>query len=113
MGSIHHEKTFQDVINRFWSKVKKGNLDECWERSGSDNGNGYNQLKIKGVPILSHRFSWIIHKGQIPNGLKILHKCDNRRCVNPNHLFLGTQLDNIRDMINKGRRIKKWSSRRV
>lgn len=51
----------------------------------------------------AHRISWLIHRGPIPSGMLVLHSCDVRRCVNPKHLFLGTQLDNLRDMATKGR----------
>lgn len=64
---------------------------------------GYGLIRINRKNILSHRFSWGIHFGRIPEGLCVLHECDNRRCVNPNHLFLGTNQDNVDDKVNKNR----------
>lgn len=93
---------------RFWEKINIGNEDECWEWTASCSSDGYGQMwrgkDIKGH-LSSHRFSWELHNGRIENGFFVLHKCDNKLCVNPNHLFLGTQLDNIRDMDMKGRRV--------
>lgn len=64
---------------------------------------GYGQLKVNGKEVTAHRVSYMIHKGPIPKGLYVLHTCDVRSCVNPDHLFLGTQKDNIHDMMKKGR----------
>jgi hypothetical protein len=60
-------------------------------------------VKLAGRSMLSHRVSWVEANGPIPDGLCVLHRCDNRACVRPEHLFLGTHLDNIRDMMAKGR----------
>ena len=67
-------------------------------------GKCYRRLHGEGY---AHRWSWVIHNGPIPGRMQVLHKCDVRHCVNPEHLFLGTQLDNIRDMDRKGRRVRK------
>lgn len=64
---------------------------------------GYATMRFKGNRIKVHRASWIAHNGDIPDGLLILHKCDNRKCINPDHLFIGTQQDNMDDMKTKGR----------
>lgn len=94
---------------RFWSKVQKMSKDNCWEWTGFRNDNGYGYMQVYGKNIRprkkigAHRMSYIIHFGDIPKGFCICHKCDNRNCVNPNHLFLGTYNDNIQDMIKKGR----------
>lgn len=95
--------TFDDIVKRFWSKVCKEDTNECWMWIGCVNGSGYGSFKTSYKSNMAHRFSWELVNGKIPNGLEILHKCDNRLCVNPNHMDIGTSKDNMRDMINKGR----------
>lgn len=93
--------------NRFWSKVKTRGDDDCWVWTASTFGKKpylYGSFKLDGHRQKAHRVSWILSRGKIPRGLNVLHKCDNPLCVNPNHLFLGTFLDNTIDMIRKGRR---------
>lgn len=85
----------------FWKKVDK--TDSCWNWLACKDKLGYGQFWFNGKTILAYRASWMINKGQIPKNLCVLHKCDNPPCVNPNHLFLGTRQDNMRDMMNKGR----------
>jgi hypothetical protein len=92
---------------RFWKNVKKGHQDECWEWKGPKNLDGYGDILIERKHIGAHRVSYEIHCGPIPNGLWVLHKCDNPPCCNPNHLFLGTARDNIHDMMSKGRSSNK------
>lgn len=96
-------------VDRFWSYVKVGNPDECWEWIGSMKPQGYGQMQIDGKLVYAHRYSWFIHYGKLDKGIQVHHKCDNRKCVNPNHLWLGVQKENIADMIAKGR--QNWKNR--
>jgi hypothetical protein len=75
----------------------------CWEWIGSPARAGYGRLKIGRRYEFAHRLSWRLHHGAIQDGLCVLHKCDNRICVNPDHLFVGTIQDNTDDMMRKGR----------
>ena len=96
--------TANDLV-RFWEKVNKNNQDQCWAWVGGlrSQKDKYGSIKINSKAYLPHRISWIIHNKVIPDGLCILHKCDNRLCVNPDHLFLGTRQINTQDMVHKNR----------
>jgi hypothetical protein len=75
----------------------------CWLWIGADDGHGYGQLNIGGKVIKAHRAAWELKVGPIPSGLNVCHKCDTPPCINPDHLFLGTRGENIRDAFAKGR----------
>ena len=96
------------VEDRFWSKVRKADGDGCWEWMGARVKTGYGQIGRSRTRqlIATHRLSWELYRGAIPSGLCVCHRCDNPRCVRPDHLFLGTQADNIHDMVAKGRHRK-------
>ncbi len=100
--------TREQSIDLFSAKFSKG--DGCWEWTASRNRNGYGNFRSRTFfpgELLAHRISWLIHKGDIPAGLQVLHNCDNPCCVRPDHLFLGTMVDNMKDMAAKGRHATK------
>lgn len=97
----------QKDIKRFWKKVLVYGENHCWEFQGCKLKNGYGRISINGKVELAHRVSWKISNNEIPEGMCILHKCDNRICVNPNHLFIGTKKDNAEDRDKKGRQASR------
>jgi hypothetical protein len=89
------------IYSRFWSKVQI--TDGCWLWAGGKTRSGYGGFWLNNRTLPAHRVAWELTNGPIPEGLFACHKCDVRACVNPGHLFLGTQLDNMRDKLAKGR----------
>ena len=76
----------------------------CWQWQGANEGQfGYGGITVNKKRIMAHRYSWVLYNGDITGDLCVLHKCDNPKCVNPDHLFLGTQKENMEDCKNKGR----------
>jgi len=82
---------------RFWSKVDIKGPDDCWNWKAALRGE-YGSFYLTRIERYAHRAAWILTNGEIPKGMDVLHKCDNKKCVNPNHLYVGTQVDNWRDI---------------
>lgn len=98
---------------RFWSKVDVGDVTECWKWQAGKIGGGYGKFTIHHRQRQAHRVAWVLTYGPIPEGLCVLHKCDNPGCCNPYHLFLGTHADNMADALHKGRLARKLTEEDV
>ncbi len=110
-GCAKHCAKARPLYEVFFRHVKKEEC--CWTWTGSLGKWGYGHFRVDSKTMLAHRVSWMLHNGEIPNGLFVCHHCDNPKCVNPEHLFLGTHQDNIDDMMSKGRYVsgvkgKNW-----
>ena len=90
------------LTERFWAKVNK--TADCWLWTKGKSGQRYGSFDCDGKTLRAHRVSWVLHFGPIPDNLCVCHKCDTPLCVRPDHLFLGTNLDNVRDREKKKRR---------
>ena len=101
------------TVDRFMSKVAVNGDSGCWEWTAFKDKDGYGFLRVKGKGWKAHRFSYELFKGPIDKGLNVCHSCDNPECVNPYHLFQGTQSDNMKDMTSKGRRTVKFDEKTV
>ncbi len=90
---------------RFEEKYIPEPMSGCWLWVGATGPNGYGHMGFNGKYLSSHRVSFELFKGAIPKNICVLHKCDNKACVNPDHLFIGTHKDNYEDMVKKDRRV--------
>lgn len=88
-------------MDRFWSKVDKSG--DCWVWTAAVSSKGYGRFKLNGKLVSPHRLAWEWANGPIPDGLVVCHECDNPPCVNPAHLKLGTQSQNMLDCVSRGR----------
>lgn len=91
----------RSFADRFWSKVDK--TDSCWLWTGAVNDHGYGQVYVNGKLAYAHRVALVLSGRQVPPGMFACHHCDTPNCVRPDHLFIGTNADNMRDCANKGR----------
>ena len=99
----------------FWKRVEIKGSDDCWPWQNSIQANGYGGLSYRGKMYRAHRLAWILKNGKIPkhnsaHGICVCHTCDNKRCCNPNHLFLGTHTENMMDKVAKGRQHRMTGS---
>lgn len=91
------------LADRFWEKVNIGLPDECWEWTAYRNQDGYGMIHISRGVTHAHRVAWELANGPIPQDMSVCHHCDNPSCCNPDHLYVGTQADNMQDMSKRGR----------
>lgn len=88
---------------RLMARAQIDHITGCWLWTGSKNGRGYGSIYLDGKRVGAHVASWILFKGPIPDGMNVCHHCDNPPCINPHHEFLGSQSDNLKDAVKKGR----------
>ena len=87
----------------FWQHVDRKSPKDCWEWTAFTDYDGYGQVRVNGKTQRAHRIAYLISKGRFDSNLLVCHSCDNKKCCNPDHLFLGTHIHNVRDAMQKGK----------
>ncbi len=91
------------IRDRFEWKIEVDEYTRCWLWTGAKDSKGYGKFSIEQKYCGAHRASWLIYNGEIPDGMLVCHHCDTPACVNPVHLWIGTQSENLKDSVRKGR----------
>lgn len=97
------KRKFFDLRDWVLAHIAQGRADQCWEWTSAIGSHGYGSGSFASNHVTSHTSAYRAFVGEIPNGMHVLHRCDNRSCCNPDHLFLGTHVDNMDDMVGKDR----------